>query len=124
MQAREFFHTLLDHTGSLPGVQSASLAASVPMAYGGGSYAVLKIDGYQPPKDQKSPAAGYNAVLSGYFEKMRIRFLCGRDVRDSDGPNSPRLAVIRHANAAPYLPRPCSIRRHLSTKTAPSQSLG
>ncbi len=123
MQAREFFRTLLDHTGSLPGVQSASLAASVPMAYGGGSYAVLKIDGYQPPKDQKSPAAGYNAVSSGYFETMRIRLLRGREIRDSDGQNSQRVAVIDQRMADRYWRGQDPIGRHFSTRDDPSHPM-
>src|SRR5258708_12651970 len=102
MQADEFFSRLCEQTGCLTGVEWASLAASVPMAYGGGSYAVLKIDGYQPPKDQKSPAAGYNAVSSGYFETMRIRLLRGREVSDSHGQNSQPLAGIDQTRAAPY----------------------
>ena len=89
-QAREFFRTLLDRTRSLPGVQSASLAASVPMAYGGGNGATLKIDGSQPPKGQENPRASYNAVSSGYFETMNISLLRGREIRDSDTQNSQR----------------------------------
>ena len=101
-QAREFFHTLLDRARSLPGIQSASLAASVPMAYGGASYSALKIDGYQPSKDQKSPAAGYNVVSSGYFETMRIPLLRGRGIQDSDTQDSQRVAVIDQTMADRY----------------------
>jgi len=122
-QAREFFRTLLDRTRSLPGVQSASLAASVPMAYGGSNGATLEIDGYQPPKDQKSPAAGYNAVSSGYFETMRIGLLRGREIRDSDGQNSQRVAVIDQTMADRYWHGQDPIGRHFSTRDDPSHPM-
>lgn len=101
-QAREFFHTLLDRAHSLPGIQSASLAASVPMASGGGNGATLKIDGYQPANNQESPSAGYNAVSSGYFETMHIALLRGREIRDSDTEDSQRVAIIDQTMANRY----------------------
>lgn len=101
-QAREFFHTLLDRARSLPGVQSASLATSVPMGYGGAAGATLKIDGYHPPRGQGNPSAGYNAVSSGYFETMHIALLRGREIRDSDTQNSQRVAIIDQTMANRY----------------------
>ena len=122
-QAREFFHTLLDGTRSLPGVQSPSLAASVPMAYGGSNGATLKIADYQPSKDQKGPAASYNAVSSGYFETMRIRLLRGREIRDSDDQNSQRVAIIDQTMADRYWRGQDPIGRHFSTADDPSHPM-
>ncbi len=119
-QAREFFRTLLDRTRSLPGVQSASLAASVPMAYGPSNGTTLKIDGYQPPKDQENPTAGYNAVSSGYFETMHVSLLRGREIRDSDGQNSQRVAVIDQTMANRYWRGQDPIGRRFSTTDDPS----
>jgi predicted permease len=101
-RARQFFHTVLDRARTLPGVQSASLAAFIPLGYGGGAGASLKIDGYEPPKDQKSPSASYNAVSSGYFETMHIVLLRGREILDSDNENSQRVAIIDQTMANRY----------------------
>jgi predicted permease len=101
-QAREFFRTLLDRTRSLPGVQSASLASSVPMETGGVSGTRLTIDGYEPPKGQENPGAGYNAVSSQYFETMHISLLRGREIRDSDTQSSQHVAVIDQTMANRY----------------------
>ena len=98
----QLFQAILERVRSLPGVQSASMAGSVPMglySYGDG----LKIDGYQPPKDQP-PAAGYNSVSSGYFETMRIPLLRGRSFLESDDQNAPRVAIINEAMANRYWP--------------------
>ena len=122
-QAREFFRTVLDRTRSLPGVHSASLAASVPMAYGGSNGATLKIDGYQPPKDQENPTAGYNAVSSGYFATMHISLLRGREIRDSDAQDSPRVAVIDQTMANRYWRGQDPIGRSFSTTGDPSHPI-
>ncbi|MGC1106231.1 MAG: ABC transporter permease, partial [Candidatus Acidiferrales bacterium] len=122
-QAREFFRTLLNRARSLPGVQSASLAASVPMAYGGSDGATLKIDGYQPPKGQKNPAASDNAVSSGYFETMHISLLRGREIQDSDTQNSQRVAVIDQTMANRYWRGQDPIGRRFSPTDDPSHPI-
>jgi predicted permease len=122
-QAREFFHTLLDQARSLPGVQSLSLAASVPMGYGGTAGAALKIDGYQPANDQASPSAGYNAVSSGYFETMQIVVLRGREIRDSDNQNSERVAIIDQTMANRYWRGLDPIGHHFQTTDDPGHPM-
>ena len=122
-QARAFFRMLLDRAPALPGVQSASLAASVPMAYGGGASATLKIDGYQPPEDQKNPSAGYNAITRGYFETMHISLLRGREIQDSDSQDSQRVAVIDQAMADRYWRGHDPIGRHFSTTDDPAHAI-
>jgi predicted permease len=122
-QAREFFRILLDRARALPGVQSASLAASVPMAYGGSDGATLKIDGYQLPKDQENPTAGYNAVSSAYFETMHISLLRGREILDSDRQNSQRVAVIDQTMANRYWHGQDPINRRFSTADDPSHPI-
>ena len=122
-QARAFFRMLLDRATALPGVQSASLATSVPMAYGGGASATLKIDGYPPPKDQKNPSAGYNAVTPGYFKTMHISLLRGREIQDSDSQSSQRVAVIDQAMADRYWRGQDPIGRQFSTTDDPAHPI-
>ena len=99
-QSREFLKTLLPRVSALPGVQTAALAATVPM---GGIHlgAELKIDGYQPAPGE-DVHAGYNAVSPRYFETMHVSLLRGRGFLDSDNENSPRVAVINEAMAEKY----------------------
>jgi putative ABC transport system permease protein len=72
------------------------------LGYGGSDVAKLEIDGYQPPKHERRPSAGYNAVSSGYFETMHIALLRGREIRDSDNQNSQRVAIINQSMANRY----------------------
>ncbi|HEV2490423.1 MAG TPA: ABC transporter permease [Candidatus Acidoferrales bacterium] len=100
-QARGFFKSLVVKARALPGVESASLAASVPMGYNDfGS--TLKIDGYLPSPNEGSPRANYNVVSANYFQTMHIPLLRGRDIRDSDDPNSSFVAVINQGMADRY----------------------
>ena len=99
-QSRELLKVLLPRVFALPGVETASLAATVPM---GGMHfgANLKIDGYRPPAGE-TVYAGYNAVSPRYFETMRIPVMRGRSFLDSDDAKSPRVAIINKAMAEKY----------------------
>lgn len=117
-----FFHEVLERARRVPGVKSASIAASLPM--GLDSYGEsLKIDGYQPPKDQPGPHAGYNAVSPGYFETMRIPLLGGRAFLDSDNLNFPRVAIINEAMADRYWPNQNPIGRSFIMNGDPGRAV-
>ena len=96
-----FFRDLVQRVGALPGLQSASVAGSIPMGlynYG----AELKIAGYEPPKGDNARFVGDNAVSPGYFETMGIPFIRGRDFQESDDANAPRVAIINEAMAEKF----------------------
>lgn len=99
-QSHEFLKNLLPRVYALPGVEAASLAATVPM---GGEHlgADLKIAGYQPSPGE-DVGVGYNVVSPRYFETMHIPILRGRIFLDSDNEKSPRVAVIDEAMAHKY----------------------
>jgi predicted permease len=120
-QSQEFLQELLPRVRALPGVETASLAATVPMGptYGGMN---LKIDGYQPPSGQSGPSAGYNAVSPQYFETMRIPLLRGRAFLDSDGPASPYVAVINQSMADKYW-HSDAVGRHFTSTDDPKHSI-
>ncbi|HET9743436.1 MAG TPA: ABC transporter permease [Terriglobales bacterium] len=102
-RARRFFEDALSRVRRLPGVQSAIFASTVPMGLENDG-AFLKIPGYQPPKDQDRPSAGYDAVTPGYFATMRIPLLRGRNFLPSDDASSPYVAVVNETMAKKYWP--------------------
>ena len=118
----QLFHELLERVRSLPGVQSASIAGSVPLglySYGDG----LKIDGYQPPKDQPPAGAGLNSVSPGYFETMHIPLLRGRNFFESDDQNAPRVAIINETMASRYWPNQNPIGRSFVRNEEPGHAV-
>ena len=97
-QSHHFVESVLERVRALPGVQSASLAATVPMGpYNMGDS--VEAEGFASSPGQQAPSAGYNVVSPGYFETMHIPLLLGRDVRETDKQNSMRIAVINQAMA-------------------------
>jgi predicted permease len=121
-QAQNFLRNLLPRVRALPGVETASLAATVPM---GPTYLGmgLRIDGYQPPAGQSAPFAGCDAVSPQYFATMRIPVLRGRTFLDSDSQTSPHVAVINQTMAEKYWHGQDPLGRHFINTDDPKQSI-
>lgn len=101
-QAADFYRQMLARTRALPGVQSASLAATVPLG-DNVSGSEIKIPGH-PAQRGEELSADYNVVSPDYFKTMSIAFLQGRDFLDSDTKSSPRVALINEAMAQRFWP--------------------
>ncbi|HEY6349272.1 MAG TPA: ABC transporter permease [Candidatus Angelobacter sp.] len=103
VRGREFYRELLERVRALPGVESASLAATIPMGPEDLG-AELKIEGYQEAPGQPKPAADMNLVSSSYFQTMHIPVVHGRHIQDTDTETSQRVAIISEAMAQTYWP--------------------
>ena len=99
-QANEFIKQLDGRIRALPGIESTSFAATVPMGYYNMG-ADLKIEGYEPPQGQQ-PHAGFNAVSPGYFETMHIPLIRGRSFLNSDDESAQYVAVVNEEMATRY----------------------
>lgn len=103
VKGMQLFNQLLERVRSVPGVESASIAAFVPMGlYSDG--AQLKIPGHEPRAGESPIYVGENAVSPGYFETMTIPLIEGRDFLDSDAANAPHVAIVNEAMAKKYWP--------------------
>jgi putative ABC transport system permease protein len=92
-RGRAFFDELLRRAKQLPGVESASLAYSVPLGYYNVS-AYLEIEG-QPQTDKaRRPFGGYNVVGPEYQQTMRLKMMKGRFIGTDDNERSRPVAVI------------------------------
>jgi predicted permease len=111
---REFYKNLLERVRSLPGVESASVASSVPMGYIGNSDA-LSVQGYQPSAGQPAPFANYYIISPDYFKTMGIPLLRGRSFTGADDEESPYVAIVNEAMAKSYWPNTDPIGRQFKT---------
>jgi putative ABC transport system permease protein len=87
----------------MPGVESASLAATVPMgpiSLGG----AIHVDGFPETPGQPKPSANMNAVSPSYLKTMGISLLRGRDILESDSETAQHVAIINEAMAQRYWP--------------------
>jgi predicted permease len=121
-QGRAFYQTLLTRVRSLPGVESASTASSVPMGYIGNSD-TPEIDGYQPPTGQAKPIVSYNLISSGYLSTMKIPLVRGRMIDDSDTQTAPFVAVVNQAMAKRFWPNQDPTGRHFRLGSEPQHAI-
>jgi predicted permease len=110
-QGRLFFRQLLERVRALPGVESASLAYSVPMGYYN-SVSNLQIDDYIPSAEREARVSQTNMVSPGYFKTMRIPILRGRDFNDGDHKDTQAVAIINEEMARRYWPNQDPLGRH------------
>ncbi len=93
-----FYRNLLDRLRQLPGVESVSMAAARP---GTGSAANngLVLDGAV----KQGEMLRSNFVGAGFFHTMGVPILAGRDIADSDGPNTALVALVNETFVKRYL---------------------
>jgi len=116
-RTRTFYHDLEANVRAFPGVQSASLAFSVPMGpVQDGS--MIYIEGQPPTPGQPAPVVIYNHVDEPYFDTMRIPLLHGRAFQESDNDKAPLVAVVNQAMAQQFWPRQDPIGKRFSLKSA------
>src|SRR5579863_6024975 len=82
-RARVFLDTLIDRVGSLPGVESAALAKTLPLGILPFSSAPIAVDGYIPRPDEQ-PTVEYNQVGPGYFATVGVPLVTGRAFTTAD----------------------------------------
>ena len=121
-QAITFYRDLLDRVRATPGVQSASLAAWVPMG-DTNTGDTLEIPGYQIAPGQAPPSADYNGVTPGYLQTMGIALLRGRDINEKDTKDSPRVALINDHMAKHFWPGQDPLGRKFVRKHEPGQQI-
>jgi predicted permease len=102
-RGRVFFRELLRRTAALPGVESASLASSVPLDFGGSSSRYLVIDGYTPGPEEEVVVELY-FVGPDYFRTLGIPLAAGRDFTVRDDDKAPLAMVINQSMAERYWP--------------------
>ena len=99
----QFFREVLRRVRALPGIESASLGCCGPMSPSP-LFAPVRVDGYIPPAGESDPTIFFNQVSQDFFDTLRIPIVRGRPFLDSDGPDSPRVAIINQTMAERYWP--------------------
>jgi predicted permease len=103
-QTRRFYEELLNRTRSAAGVRSAALTSAIPLGNGFDSTGVLP-EGYTLRPGEQRPAVLDCYVSDGYFATMGIPIVLGRGLLETDGPNTPLVAVVNTQFAERYWPK-------------------
>ena len=107
-QGLQFYTQLLERIESMPGVESAGVAFSVPMGYYN-DFDWVEVPGYEIPHGEAQPIVAYNIVTPGYFRTMHIPLLEGRDFTKADVENSAWVAIVNETMARKFWPNQSAI---------------
>ncbi len=100
---RSFVSSLLQKLRTTPGVAHAGATTYLPFS-GSSNSSVMTIDNHPLAPGENPPVPGWNTVDSGYIPTMNIPILAGRNISESDGPDSQRVALIDQFLAHKYWP--------------------
>ena len=112
-ETREFYKKLLERARAVPGVQSAALAQAVPMSPTGGGASRIVPENVPLPPGADAILVASNNVSDGYFEAMGVPIIEGRGFRATDGPGTPRVAIVNELFAQKYYPKQSAIGKRL-----------
>ncbi len=103
-RGRVFATDLITRVRTLPGVQSAALAAMVPLGGGGLGLGGLSVPGVAAPEGRRFFDADWNVVSPGYFETVKLALVTGRDFTDADRADSPSVVVVNETASRRWWP--------------------
>jgi putative ABC transport system permease protein len=112
-RTKEFYRELEGRVRALPGVESASLAFSVPM----GNYMDgrgIHVEGHPLALGLQPPVVLFNRIDADYFKTLRVPFLRGRLFTDSDNETAPPVAIVNQAMASQFWPNEDPIGKRFS----------
>ena len=102
-QRAALIRQIVERVRSLPGVESASATATLPLNgnnWGRG----FTVEGYSVAGPGQTPIVQHTVVTPGYFRTMGITLLAGRDFNDSDTKDSQDVTIIDERLARQYWP--------------------
>ena len=111
-QQNQFYRQLLEQVGSLPGVQGAGLASTLPLA-GVTPYIFFCPEGLVCQGLGKDPVIARAYASPDYFQAMGTPLLKGRSFTLQDAPDSNNVVVVNQALADRYWPNQNPIGKSL-----------
>jgi predicted permease len=116
-RTKNFYRDLEAKTRALPGVQSVSMAYSVPMGTSNSGTQVY-IESKPLAPGEQPPVVTFNRVDAPYFDTMRVPLLRGRTFRENDDEKAPLVAIVNQAMAQQFWPNQDPIGKRFSVKSA------
>lgn len=112
---RAFAGRLLERIRTLPSVESAAIATSVPLDIHGLPLRAFTIEGLARPNAAPDQALS-NTVTKGYFGTMGIPFRVGEDFADLNDAVTPPQAIVNEEFVRRYLENAEPIGRRIETR--------
>jgi putative ABC transport system permease protein len=113
-----FFDRVLDRVKTLPDVEHAAIASTVPFGDFSSSRTV-EIEGGPVLKASERPLMDYCAMTPSFFQVLRVSYVRGRALTDADRADAPLVAVVDQGMAERLWPGADPIgKRFRSTQVA------
>ncbi len=123
----QFYQRLIERVSTFPGVTSVGGVNALPMSGDGANGTFLEQRGGHPAEtmkelvrqldalspNERSRDADYRAASAGYFSAMGIPLVSGRIFQESDGPDSPHVALVSQSLAKRYWPNEEAIGKQI-----------
>jgi putative ABC transport system permease protein len=113
---------IVSRVRALPGVQSAAMTTTLPMA-GSGAMIHFNRAAYPPKGPDDYVMAGYRAVTPEYLSTLGVPLRRGRMLDEHDRNGAPRVVVINETLARQYFPDRDPLGQRMQLGTEPSPEL-
>jgi predicted permease len=111
-QGQQFYSDMVERVSTLPGVESVSLAVTVPLS-GGGMRSSVRVPGYEPPPGTPNLNFDLNMITPNYFQTMGMPLVAGRDFGPQDKDGAPKVVIINETVARRFWPDTNPVGKHL-----------
>lgn len=101
---RAFYESLLSRVRALPGVVSVTGTPEPPIVGFNNTFSFIIENRPRPGPNPREVPVEVRPVPPGYFRTMRIPLVRGRAIRESDGAEAERVAVVNEALARAHWP--------------------
>ena len=100
-KTHDFYRSLSEGVGALPGVENVSLVEGIPGGFMNGTRHSVEIEGYKPNPGE---SLHLDAIFAGphYFTNMRVPIVQGRDFDERDQDGATCVAVVNEVFAQRY----------------------
>jgi len=115
-RAEAFQQRLVERARTMPGVEAAGLASTVPLTIGAGRRSVA-VEGYTPRQGEDMEFHD-TKVGPGYFETMRVPLVEGRGFSEVDRAGAPEVIVVNEAFARRFWPGEEALGKRVSVSGA------
>jgi putative ABC transport system permease protein len=99
----EFYRDAIERVETLPGVQAAALATTIPLHEVQLLYELV-IEGRPRSLPAQYPSVGYNSITPDYFRTMGIRLQSGRFFTGADDARAEPVVIINESLARRFWP--------------------
>jgi putative ABC transport system permease protein len=120
-QCRILFERAEQQLATIPGVRSVT-AATVPLIAGSNWGNNLTVEGY-PARPDETTHSRFNQIAPGFFGKMGVPLIAGREFRDSDTLATAQVAVVNQQFANHFFGNTNPIGRKFGMGAGPKTKL-